>query len=206
MNNQIMNVEISENLLEIYRKLIKRRMLSDDVSEFIETLIESELRKFGEEGYALDDLTGCKNRFQVARDFKEALWQNGWNDTSVFRNQYLCVDIDKFKNYMEFYGIMAGDNLLKNLASQLQQSYPGKNIYRYGGDEFVVEMQDAVFHPIQLPEVEIKYSIINVEIKRDGHSGYNFERFFNMYMEMGILESSSKGTMINFRYPPQNAG
>jgi len=201
-----MNIEISKNLLEKYRKLIKRRMLSDDVSEFIETLIESELRKFGEEGYALDNLTGCKNRFHVARDFKQALWQNGWNDTSVFRNQYLCVDIDKFKNYLDFYGITAGDNLLKTLASQLQQNYPKQNIYRYGGDEFVVEMKDAVFQHIQLPEVEIKYSIINVEINRDRHNRHNFERFFDMYIEMGILESSSKGTMINFRHPPQNAG
>ena len=201
-----MSLEISENLLEKYRKFIKRRMLSDDISEYLETLIESELRKFGEEGYALDGLTGCKNRFQVARDFKTALWQNGWNDTSVFRNQYLCVDINKFKNYLDFYGLTAGDNLLKNLASQLQQNYPEKNIYRHGGDEFVVEMKDSFFKPIQLPEVEIKYSIINVEIKRDGHRGHNFERFFDMYLEMGILESSSTGTMINFSYPPQNAG
>ena len=201
-----MNVEISENLLEKYRKLIKRRMLSDDVSEYIETLIESELRKFSEEGYALDGLTGCKNRFQVAHDFKTALWQNGWNDTSVFCNQYLCVDIDNFKNYMDFYGITAGDKLLKNLAGQLQQHYPGKNVYRYGGDEFVVEMKDAVFQPIQLPDVEIKYSIINVEINRDRHNRHNFERFFDLYLEMGILESSSQGTMINFRYQPQNAG
>jgi diguanylate cyclase (GGDEF)-like protein len=201
-----MNVEISDNLLEKYRKLIKRRMLSDDVSEFIEILIEVELRKFGEEGYAHDGLTGCKNRFQVARDFKKALWEKGWNDTSVLRNQYLCVDIDKFKNYLDFYGITAGDNLLKDLASQLQQNYSGKNIYRYGGDEFVVEMKDAVFQPIQLPHVEIKYSLIDVEIKRDGHRGYNFERFFDMYIEMGILESSNQGTMINFRYPPPNAG
>ena len=201
-----MNVKISENLLEKYRKVIKRRMLSDDISEYIETLIESELRKFGEEGYALDGLTGCKNRFQVARDFKQALWEKGWNDTSVFLNQYLCVDIDKFRNYLDFYGITAGDNLLKDLASQLQQTYPEKNVYRYGGDEFVVEIQDSVFQPIQLSEVEIKYSIINIEIKRDGHRRYNFERFFDMYIEMGILESSSKGTMINFRYPSQNAG
>jgi len=107
---------------------------------------------------------------------------------------------------MDIHGLIAGDNLLKDLANQLQQNYPGKNIYRYGGDEFIVEMKDAVFQPIQLPEVEIKYSIIDVEIKRDDHIGYNFERFFDMYIEMGILESSIKGTVINFKYPPQNAG
>lgn len=201
-----MNVKISDTLLEKYRELIKRRMLSDDVSEFVEIFIETELRKFGEEDYAHDDLTGCKNHFQLAHDFKEALWQNGWNDTSVFRNQYLCVDIDKFKTYMDFFGLRAGDNILKNLASQLQQSYLGKNIYRYGGDEFIVEMKDAAYQPIQLPEVEIKYSIINVEINRDRHSRHNLERFFNMYIEMGILESSSKGTIINFRHPSQNMG
>lgn len=198
-------IEVSENLLEKYREVIKRRMLSDDVSQYVEMLIEAELRKFGEEGYEKDDLTGCKNRVQAARDFKKELWKNGWNDTSVFHNQYLCVDIDKFKNYLEFYGIMAGDNLLKNLANQLQQNYPGKNVYRYGGDEFVVEMKDAIFQSIKLPEVDLKYSIINVEIKRDGHRREYFERCFNIYIEMGVLESSSKGTVIDFRYPPQNS-
>ncbi|MBC7875705.1 MAG: diguanylate cyclase [Anaerolineales bacterium] len=201
-----MNVEISDNLLEKYREVIKRRMLSDDVSKFMEILIEVELRKFGEEGYAQDGLTGCKNRFQVARNFKEALWKNGWNDTSVFRNKYLCVDIDKFKKYIDIHGLMIGDNLLKDLAKQLAQNYPGKNIYRYGGDEFIVELNDAIFQPIQLPDVEIKYSLIDVVINRDNHNGYNFERAFDMYLEMGILESSSKVTFINFRYPPQNAG
>ena len=201
-----MNIEISDNLLEKYREVIKRRMLSDDVSKFVEILIEVELQRLGEEGYRNDGLTGCKNRFQVARDFKNALWENGWNDTSVFRNQYLCIDIDKFYKYMDIHGLMAGDDLLKKLVNLLKEKYPGKNIYRYGGDEFVVEMKDAVFQPIQLPEIEIKYSIINIEIKREGHGRFNFERFFDMYIEMGVLQSSSKVTMINFRYPLQNAG
>ena len=201
-----MKIDISDSLLEKYRAVIKQHMLSDDVSEYIEMLIEVELRKFGEKGYLQDGLTGCKNRFQVGRDFKSALWEKGWNDTSVFRNRYLCIDIDKFYKYMDIHGLMAGDDLLKNLANQLQQNYPGKNIYRYGGDEFVVEMKDSMFQEIQLPEVEIKYSIIDVEIKRDRRSRYNFERFFDLFVEMGILQSSNKGTMINFRHLPENAG
>jgi len=83
-----MNIDISESLLEKYREVIKRRMLSDNVSEYIENLIKVELRKFGEEGYGFDGLTGCKNRFQVARDFKNVLWEQGWNNAIVFRNGY----------------------------------------------------------------------------------------------------------------------
>jgi len=201
-----MNIEISDNLLEKYREAIKRRMLSDDVSEYIEILIEAELRKFGEEGYANDGLTGCRNRFQVMRDFKNALWEKGRNDTSVFRNQYLCVDIYKLKNYMDIHGLIVGDDLLKKLANQLKKNYPGNNVYRYGRDEFIVEMKDVVFQPIHIPEVEVKYSIIDVEISRDSHNKYNYERFFDMYIEMGILKSSVTGTVISFRYPPENAG
>jgi diguanylate cyclase (GGDEF)-like protein len=201
-----MNIEITDSLLEKYREVIKKRMLSDDVGEFVEALIENELRKFGEEGYANDGLTGCKNRFQVTRDFKQTLWEKGWNDTSVFYNQYLCLDVDKLYKYMDVHGLIAGDELLKNLANQLRQTYPGKNIYRYGGDEFIVEMKDAVFQSIQLPDVEVKYSILDVEILRERRSRYNFERFFDMFIEMGILQSSTKGTMIKFQYPPKTTG
>jgi diguanylate cyclase (GGDEF)-like protein len=201
-----MNIEIADDILEKYRAHIKQRMLSDDVGKYIEYLIEGELRKFGAEGYVHDGLTGCKNRVQAAGDFKEALWGNGWNDRSIFRNQYLCIDIDKFYRFMDIHGLMAGDDLLKQLVNLLQEKYPGQSIYRYGGDEFIVEMKDALFQPIQLPEIEIKYSIINVEIKREGRSRYNFERFFDMYIEMGILLSSSTVTKIDFTYQLQNAG
>jgi diguanylate cyclase (GGDEF)-like protein len=201
-----MNLDISEVLLEKYREVIKRRMLSDDLSKYVETLIESDLRKLGEAGYEKDGLTGCKNRFQVARDFKKALWENGWNDTSVFRNQYLCIDIDKFYKYMDIHGLMAGDDILKKLVNLLQEKYPDKNIYRYGGDEFVVELKNSIFQPLQLSDVEVKYSIVDIEINREKRSRYNFERFFDMFIEMGILKSSNEVTMIKFRYPPENAG
>lgn len=195
-----MNLEISDHLLEKYSKVIKRRMLSDDVSTFVETLIEVELKKFGEEGYTIDELTGCKNRFQLAHDFQKALWGKKRNDLSVFCNKYLCIDIDKFYEYVDIHGLRAGDDLLKKLANLLQEKYPGKNIYRYGGDEFVVEMQDSPLQLVQLIGVEIKYSVINVEINLKKQGRNNFERFFSMFIEMGILKSSLRGTTIKYKH------
>jgi len=84
-----------------------------------------------------DALTGLYNR----RAFDEHLkieWQR------AVRHKYplsvLMIDIDDFKLYNDTMGHLAGDEVLKKVASVLREmvNRPGDMVARYGGEEFVV--------------------------------------------------------------------
>lgn len=57
----------------------------------------------------------------------------------------LCIiDVDDFKKYNDFYGHIAGDELLKILARKMDDVIPiGSMLARYGGEEFAVVMPNT---------------------------------------------------------------
>lgn len=83
-----------------------------------------------------DALTSLPNRRQIMLDLQEA---------AAFSDQYgtplsiLMLDIDHFKKINDVHGHVAGDEVLRALASQLADFIhaPGL-IGRYGGEEFLV--------------------------------------------------------------------
>jgi diguanylate cyclase (GGDEF)-like protein len=95
------------------------------------SIYETRLKSF--EHLALkDQLTGLANR----RSIEERIQ---WN---VQNSQEFCVamiDLDRFKQVNDKYGHVAGDDLLKQFATELQlNTRSGDLVGRWGGDEFVV--------------------------------------------------------------------
>ncbi len=88
-----------------------------------------------------DGLTGIYNRIYFTELFKEA------SKTAVEDNCNLSValfDIDKFKNVNDTYGHLAGDLVIKMVAS-IGDKYAEKHngfACRYGGEEFLVVLPD----------------------------------------------------------------
>jgi diguanylate cyclase (GGDEF)-like protein/PAS domain S-box-containing protein len=84
-----------------------------------------------------DALTGLGNR----RAFDDALARQ-----MLFSLRQRCelsllfIDVDGFKSYNDHHGHQAGDRVLRELAAALRRSVREHvdEIYRYGGDEFVV--------------------------------------------------------------------
>lgn len=105
---------------------------------------ENELLRLQKELEALsyqDALTGLANR----RLFEQTL-QREWS--SALRNQQplslVMLDVDEFKQYNDRYGHTAGDNALKNIATQLVAVLRVSDLAaRIGGEEFVVVLPNT---------------------------------------------------------------
>jgi diguanylate cyclase (GGDEF)-like protein len=81
-----------------------------------------------------DELTGIANRRCVERQLQ-------WN---IRHNEKFCVamfDLNRFKPVNDRYGHRAGDDLLRQFASELRTHTRAEDLLaRWGGDEFVVVM------------------------------------------------------------------
>lgn len=87
----------------------------------------------------------------------------------------IVVDVDKFKEVNDNFGHDAGDEALKMVASSLKKSFRNDDfVVRFGGDEFVVMMLDAVESEATL--IKDKIAEINKKIKKsnEGKNGPDF--------------------------------
>lgn len=76
----------------------------------------------------VDELTDLPSR----RCFNDAKLKLGSTYTVAM------VDVDHFKTFNDTFGHHAGDHVLRMVARRLEEITGGGNVYRYGGEEFVV--------------------------------------------------------------------
>jgi diguanylate cyclase (GGDEF)-like protein len=61
-----------------------------------------------------------------------------------FASSVIVMDVDKFKNFNDMYGHLAGDKVLETLAITIKQTVRGEDVpSRFGGEEFTVLLPES---------------------------------------------------------------
>ena len=90
-----------------------------------------------------DDLTGLYNRREFERRLQKRLLQHD-NDSAL-----LHVDIDQFKVVNTYGGPAAGDEMIRQFAVLIKETFPGCLLARLGGDEFAILIENTSREPAQ---------------------------------------------------------
>lgn len=128
----------SREAAAITAKLVVEQMTKvEEVNRHLEKA-NDELRKLTN----LDGLTGIANR-RYHEDKLRREWRRCQRNNSPL--SAIMIDIDHFKNYNDYYGHIAGDQCLREVAQALQKGMRriSDSLARYGGEEFVCLLPDC---------------------------------------------------------------
>lgn len=123
-----------------------------ETKRLMESLRESSLR---------DPMTGLNNR-RFLEEYVDTLVANCQrNDTGL---TVMMLDLDHFKMVNDTYGHDAGDSVLKGLSKVLRQSVRASDlVIRYGGEEFLIILVNAVGEPADQVAEKIRASVEQME-------------------------------------------
>lgn len=91
----------------------------------------------------------------------------------------VLFDIDYFKTVNDTYGHSMGDLVLKKIAKSIEKMLPkGAFIGRYGGDEFIILLENIKEQDLEMLLDKIVYNVANMIFEHEGHT-------FNTSISMG---------------------
>ena len=119
-----------------------------------------------------DPLTGIPNRLMLDQIIPELFDQSQKEEK---RFAVSLMDIDKFKEYNDTYGHLAGDICLQKVAKTIKEvsNKPGVHCARYGGDEFIMLYDNKNDKEIMeiAEELNKKIRELDIEHKSMGENG-----------------------------------
>lgn len=86
-----------------------------------------------------DGLTGAKNRLAFEKKMEHI--RDKFDGTGRFG--FVMCDLNDLKNVNDRYGHDMGDEYIRTAARIIQEAFPGGQVYRIGGDEFAVYMEES---------------------------------------------------------------
>jgi diguanylate cyclase (GGDEF)-like protein len=141
-NNKVIGILGMDNIVS--KKAIPPKIFSSlaiVANELGMAMENAEVYKEAKIASLKDGLTGLLNRVAIdellAKSFRKAV--DGKNNLSL-----VMIDVDYFKKFNDQFGHQSGDNILKLIATTLQKlSRPFDHVGRYGGEEFIVILNDT---------------------------------------------------------------
>ena len=118
-----------------------------------------------------DPLTGVGNRLAMESTLERDIAIAKRNQQSL---SLLVIDVDHFKAINDNYGHSAGDCVLKGVSRQLnlccRESDASYHSYRFGGEEFVVLLNNTDSQGALIAAERLRHSIETMSTNYDGHS------------------------------------
>jgi diguanylate cyclase (GGDEF)-like protein len=106
-----------------------------------------------------DSLTGLANRRYFDEQLKRAMHHANRHKRQV---GLMVADLNKFKIVNDTHGHNIGDEILKSFAKALQVSVrDSDSVFRFGGDEFAIIVEEASEQSLYVIEMRIKDAISN---------------------------------------------
>ncbi len=128
-------------IVELVKDISKGGAIIDREREYAES-IEKFLKNI-QETTLIDDLTGVYNRRYIRERLEVDVEKSIREQKSM---SVIMADIDYFKEINDTYGHIVGDNVLKDftrIASKYIRSNGSDWIGRYGGEEFLIVLNDT---------------------------------------------------------------
>lgn len=136
---------------------------------------------------AFESFSEKERSIQLERQLKEEAFMDAMKDrlTGVWNKRYLdfmmfgekeeiwmsLIDIDDFKKINDSYGHLAGDHVLRSIASVMEKATKETDeVIRYGGDEFLIVSSHRNQDSLTKLAEKIRSSVENLEIEYDDTS------------------------------------
>ena len=141
-----------------------------------------------------DDVTGLFNQRKLTLDLQEAI---DFHEKANLNFAIMFIDVDHFKKVNDNFGHVIGSKMLIGIGELLANELRGSDqVYRYGGDEFVVIMPRVDIETVHKIAVRVqkkmKEKIFNIDEAKD----------YKLSVSIGIAEYPSDATtaeeVINF--------
>jgi diguanylate cyclase (GGDEF)-like protein len=166
--------------------------------------LEASNRKLGELA-TRDGLTGAFRRGHIEGELRRMVkaWERQPSDFSI-----LLLDIDHFKRINDEHGHAVGDEVLRQLAAQAQQTLRGSDLFgRWGGEEFIALLPDTAL-PAALEAAE-RMRLVIQRLEFQGADG----AVFGVTVSIGVaqLEAGVSADLLSQRadtamYAAKHAG
>lgn len=150
---------------ELYRKqkVVEDKERAAAIDLKIQLQEKEAERRAAEQMSFADSLTRLGNRYKLRED------SSAMQISCIEKQTMMAVgvlDIDCFKEHNDTYGHLQGDDTLQSLADVFRSITEGVGTaYRFGGDEFVILVQDADIDKIAQMAEEIKNRIQELHIE-----------------------------------------
>ena len=130
-----------------------------------------------------DVLTGLFNRQALDARMPHLFGENRGNLQSTPGTPackcLAMLDLDKFKEVNDKYGHLFGDEVLVHIARLMNKSFrPYDDLFRYGGEEFVVVLQN----------VELEKALTILERFRNAVEMYDFPQVGKKTVSIGVIQ------------------
>lgn len=119
-----------------------------------------------------DDLTGIPNKTSMYIELENQLKKTGKEEEKI---AVLFLGLDRFKRVNESVGHDIGDTILTLVASRLKQAilHTNASIYRFGGDEFVVILNQINSRTEARELAEVLRSSLSAPVTLERHGDMN---------------------------------